>query len=328
MTAATLLSVRGLRVTFPGTAGQLVAVDGVDLDVRRGEVLGLVGKSGSGKSVTLRAILRLVNPPGRVSGEIRWDGVDLAAMTSSELRAVRGRQIAMVFQEPGAALNPVLTVGLQIEESLATHFGMRGRAARERATELLRMVGIADARHRLDAYVHEFSGGMRQRVMLAIALAAGPKLLLADEPTTALDVTIQDQILKLMLRLRRELDMSVVLVTHDFSVVAQTCDRVAVLYAGRMMEIGSIADVFRRPAHAYTSGLIGSVPTGHGARRPLTSIPGVPPILSDLPDGCCFAPRCNLATDICLAGRPALIEVAPDHRSACRHAERVRSVVT
>jgi peptide/nickel transport system ATP-binding protein len=323
MTAETLLSVRGLRVTFPGVAGPLVAVDGVDFDVQRGEVLGLVGESGSGKSVTLRAILRLVNPPGLVAGEIRWCGADLAAMTAPELRAVRGRQIAIVFQEPMAALNPVLTVGLQIEESLETHFGLRGRAARGRAAELLGMVGIADARHRLQAYPHEFSGGMQQRVMLAIALAAGPKLLLADEPTTALDVTIQDQILKLMLRLRRELDMSVVLVTHDFAVVAQTCDRVAVLYAGRVMEIGSIADVFRRSAHAYTSGLIGSVPTGRGARRLLTSIPGAPPTLSDMPDGCRFAPRCALASDICLADRPVLVEIAPGHCSACCHADRV-----
>ena len=323
MTADMLLSVRGVRVTFPGDAGSLVAVDGVDFDVRRGEVLGLVGESGSGKSVTLRAILRLINPPGVVAGEIRWCGADLATMTASELRAVRGRQIAMVFQEPMAALNPVLTVGLQIEESLETHFGLRGRAAHSRAAELLGMVGIADARHRLRAYPHEFSGGMQQRVMLAIALAAGPKLLLADEPTTALDVTIQDQILKLMLRLRRELDMSVVLVTHDFSVVAQTCERVAVLYAGRMMEIGAIADIFRRPAHAYTSALLASVPTGRGARRPLISIPGKPPTLSDTAIGCGFAPRCEFVSDLCRDGRPPLVEVAPGHWSACRHADRV-----
>lgn len=325
MSAAPLLSVRDLRVTFPGPDGPLVAVDGVSFDVHPGEVLGLVGESGSGKSATLRAILRLINPPGRIRGQIRWLGADLAAMTQAELRAVRGRQIAVVLQEPMAALNPVLPVGLQIEESLETHFGLRGRAARARAVELLRMVGIADAPRRLNAYTHEFSGGMQQRVMLAIALAASPKLLLADEPTTALDVTIQDQILKLMLRLRRELDMSVVLVTHDFSVVAQTCDRVAVLYAGNVMEIGSIADVFRRSAHAYTRGLIGCVPTGLGARHPLTSIPGVPPSLSNMPEGCRFAPRCSLATEVCQLRRPTLVDVAPGHGSACWHADRVMS---
>jgi len=323
MTSASLLSVRGLRTTFPGPHGRIVAVDGVDLDVAAGEVLGLVGESGSGKSVTLRSILRLVNPPGEVSGEVRWRGADIGGMAEPELRTVRGREIAIIFQEPMAALNPVLTVGVQIEESLEAHLGLSGRAARIRATELLAMVGIAGARQRLDAYPHEFSGGMRLRVMIAIALAAGPKLLLADEPTTALDVTIQDQILKLLLRLRRNLDMSIILVTHDLAVVARTCDRVAVLYAGRVMEVGSIADIFRRPAHAYTAGLLGSVPSGRSARQPLTSIPGAPPDLSAMLDGCPFAPRCTFVGELCRSGRPATTDIGPGHQSACRRADRV-----
>ena len=318
-----LLSVRGLRTTFPGPFGPVAAVDGVDFDLAPGEVLGLVGESGSGKSITLRSILRLVNPPGLVSGAVRWKGRDLAGLGEPDLRDVRGREIAIVFQEPMAALNPVLTVGLQIEESLETHLGLSGGGARTRACELLTMVGIADARQRLDAYPHEFSGGMRQRAMIAIALAAGPKLLLADEPTTALDVTIQDQILKLLLRLRRELEMSIILVTHDLSVVAQTCDRVVVLYAGRVMEIGSVADLFRRSAHAYTAGLIGSVPTGEGARRPLISIPGTPPSPSAMPEGCRFAPRCELAEEACRSGKPVLAEIAPAHLSACRRSDAV-----
>jgi oligopeptide/dipeptide ABC transporter ATP-binding protein len=244
-------------------------------------------------------------------------------MAEPQLRAVRGREIAIIFQEPMAALNPVLTVGVQIGESLEAHLGLSGRAARLRAIELLDMVGIAGARQRLDAYPHEFSGGMRQRVMIAIALAAGPKLLLADEPTTALDVTIQDQILKLLLRLRRELDMSIILVTHDLAIVAQTCDRVAVIYAGRVMEIGAVADIFRRPAHAYTAGLLGSVPSGQAARQKLIAIPGAPPDLSLRHDGCPFAPRCTFVAEPCRSGRPAIADIAPGHQSACLCADRV-----
>jgi oligopeptide/dipeptide ABC transporter ATP-binding protein len=323
MTGPSLLSVRDLRATFPSPRGRIVAVDGVDFDLAAGEVLGLVGESGSGKSVTLRAILRLVNPPGEVSGEVRWRGADIGGMAQPELRAVRGREIAIIFQEPMAALNPVLPVGVQIGESLETHLGLSGRAARIRAIELLAMVCIAGARQRLDAYPHEFSGGMRQRVMIAIALAAGPKLLLADEPTTALDVTIQDQILKLLLRLRRELDMSIILVTHDLAIVAQTCDRVAVVYAGRVMEIGSVADIFRHPAHAYTASLLGSMPSGQAARQKLTAIPGAPPDLSLTRDGCPFAPRCAFVAELCHGGRPAITDIGPGHQSACRRADRV-----
>ena len=318
-----LLAVRGLRTWFPGPQGPIAAVDGVDFDVRPGEVLGLVGESGSGKSVTLRSLLNLINPPVAIEGEALWRGADLMAMTEAELRVIRGREIAAIFQEPMAALNPVLTIGVQIEESLEYNLGLSGKAARARAIELLGMVGIADAARRLNAYPHEFSGGMRQRVMIAIALAAGPKLLLADEPTTALDVTIQDQILKLLLRLRRELEMAIILVTHDLSVVAQTCDRVAVLYAGRVAETGSVADIFSRCANAYTLGLLRSVPTGLEARKPLISIPGMPPDLSDIPEGCRFAPRCSFASDVCRKGDVALAEIAAGHQAACHHADRV-----
>ncbi len=320
MTREPLLSIRGLSVGFAGAGGLVPVVDGVDLDVGIGEVVGLVGESGSGKSVTLRAILRLLGPASRIGGKISWRGTDLTALGEGELRRIRGREIAMIFQEPMAALNPVLPIGLQIEESLSTHLSLDGRAARARAAELLGMVGIADAKRRLSSYPHQFSGGMRQRVMIAIALAAGPKLLLADEPTTALDVTIQDQILKLMLRLRRELEMSIVLVTHDLSVVAQSCDRVAVLYGGRIMEVGPVAEVFRRPAHAYTLGLLGAIPATHKPREPLANIPGAPPSLLALPQGCRFAPRCSLVEPACREGRLDPVAVGPDHVSSClRH---------
>jgi oligopeptide/dipeptide ABC transporter ATP-binding protein len=317
------LSVRGLRTTFPGVNGPVAAVDGIDFDMLPGEVLGIVGESGSGKSVTLRSLLHLVNPPADISGQVMWRGIDLMKLSEAELRLVRGREIAAIFQEPMAALNPVLTIGMQIEESLEYNLGLTSQAARARAIELLRMVGIPDAAHRLKAYPHEFSGGMRQRAMIAIALATGPKLLLADEPTTALDVTIQDQILKLLLRLKRELEMAIILVTHDLSVVAQTCDRVAVLYAGRVAETGSVADIFSTSAHAYTLGLLRSVPTGHAVRKPLPSIPGVPPALSAEIAGCRFAPRCRFATDICRDGETALREISPGHHTACHHAARV-----
>lgn len=320
-----LLRVRGLRTTFPSPTGQVAAVDGVDFDIAPGEFLGLVGESGCGKSVTLRSILRLINPPGVISGQVLWCGNDLMTMTEAELRDVRGRDIAAIFQEPMSALNPVLTIGLQIEESLKYNLGLNGKAAQDRAIELLTLVGIADAANRLRAYPHEFSGGMQQRVMIAIALAASPKLLLADEPTTALDVTIQDQILKLLLRLRRELEMAVILVTHDLSVVAQTCDRVGVLYAGRVAEIGSVADIFSRSAHAYTLGLIRSVPSGLDAGQPLTSIPGNPPGLSDIPEGCRFAPRCGFASEVCRHGDIDLTEISPGHYAACHHREQVLS---
>jgi peptide/nickel transport system ATP-binding protein/oligopeptide transport system ATP-binding protein len=312
-----LLSVRGLRVAFGSPQHPLVAVDGVDFDVGPGEVLGIAGESGSGKSVTLRAILRLIHGPGRVSGEVQWHGRDLLTLPEEELRRVRGGEIGVIFQEPMTALNPVLTVGLQIRENLKEHTRLDGPGRRKRAIELMDHVGIPAAKSRLEDYPHQFSGGMRQRAMIAIALASNPQLLLADEPTTALDVTIQDQILKLILRLRSEMNMSVILVTHDLGVIAQSCDRLAVMYAGRLVETGPVAALFRQPRHAYTLGLLNSVPRAGQLRQPLASIPGQPPLLSKLPTGCAFAPRCRFVLPACGEAPPPLVEVAPDHRSAC-----------
>jgi peptide/nickel transport system ATP-binding protein/oligopeptide transport system ATP-binding protein len=322
-TPAPLLSIRGLTTAFETRGGQVVAVDNVDFDVLPGEILGLVGESGSGKSVTLRSLTRLIHEPGRVTGSVLWQGRDILSMSDRELRSVRGGEIAMIFQEPTAALNPVLTVGLQIEENLKAHTRLDGRARRVRATELLDMVGIPAAASRLGDYAHQFSGGMRQRVMIAIALASNPKLLLADEPTTALDVTIQDQILRLIHDLRDRLDMSVVFVTHDLGVVAGLCDRMAVMYAGRIVETGTVEGVFAEPRHAYTRGLLGSVPRGGAERTLLFSIEGTPPGLGQLPKGCAFNPRCDFATDICREERPKLVEIAPGRRTACFHADRV-----
>jgi peptide/nickel transport system ATP-binding protein len=315
--ARPLLAIERLSIRFGATQ----PVDSVDLAVAQGEVLGLVGESGSGKSLTLRAILGLLPRHAAIGGRIIWQGTDLLTMAESELNAaVRGKDIAIVFQEPMTALDPVLPVGLQITESLAVHRGLHGRAARTRAIELLDLVGIPDAARRLSSFPHEFSGGMRQRAMIAIALAPGPKLLLADEPTTALDVTIQDQILKLLLRLRGELAMSVLLVTHDLGVVAETCDRVAVMYAGRIMETADVHTLFGTPAHPYTRGLIASVPDLRHARQMLSSIAGTPPDPRDLPPGCHFAPRCPEVMAACHAGQPDNVTLAPGHRVACLRA--------
>ncbi|WP_019586670.1 ABC transporter ATP-binding protein [Deinococcus apachensis] len=324
----TTLSVRDLRVRFATPRGPLDAVRGVSFDLRPGEVLGLVGESGSGKSVTLRALLRLHRPPTQVSGEVRWNGQNLLSLPDTRLRSVRGGQIGMIFQEPMTALNPVLTVGEQIGENLREHARLTGRAARDRATELLGLVGIPSPAARLRDYPHQFSGGMRQRAMIAIALASQPKVLLADEPTTALDVTIQDQILRLLLRLREELGMGLILVTHDLGVVAQTCDRVAVMYAGTLVETAPVLDLFRAPKHAYTLGLLRSLPEGGDRRVPLQPIPGSPPNLLALGDACPFVPRCAYATLKCQVGEPPLEEVAPGRFSACvHHAELPRPEV-
>jgi peptide/nickel transport system ATP-binding protein len=318
-----LLSVRGLRVAFGTPGHELVAVDGVDFDVAPGEVLGLAGESGSGKSLTLRSILRLVRPPARVGGAVLWRGRDIMRMAEPEVRRVRGAEIAMIFQEPMSALNPVLTVGTQIRENLEEHTDLDTTARQARAIELLDLVGIPAAKSRIDDYPHQFSGGMRQRAMIAIALASSPSLLLADEPTTALDVTIQDQILKLILRLRRDLKMSVVLVSHDLGVIAQTCDRLAVMYAGRVVEAGPVADIFAQPRHAYTLGLLNSVPRGGTLRQPLSSIAGQPPSLSEQLSGCAFAPRCSFVVPECSAGKPPLTGVGPMHESACLQHRKV-----
>jgi len=315
--------VRDLKVQITTPGGTLEAVRGVSFDLKPGEVLGLVGESGSGKSVTLRALLKLHRAPIRVSGEVLYGGENLLAVPENKLRSVRGGQISLIFQEPMTALNPVLTVGAQILENLFEHKGLRGKAALERAAELLDLTGIPSPRARLSDYPHQFSGGMRQRAMIAIALASEPKLLLADEPTTALDVTIQDQILRLLLRLRGELGMSVILVTHDLGVVAQACDRVAVMYGGRLMETAGVNALFEGPRHAYTLGLLSSLPDVGAHRTPLRPIPGGPPDLRNLPTGCAFAPRCTYATGECLSAEPPLRTVDSSHASACIHHDQL-----
>lgn len=316
-----ILSVRDLTATFGQGSAAVCAVNAVSFDVMPGEVLGLVGESGSGKSVTLRSLLRLLPVGGHVGGNVYWHGHDILEMNDTDLRAVRGGQISMIFQEPMTALNPVLTVRVQIEENLRAHTQLDRKGRNARAKDLMDLVGIPDAARRLDEFAHQFSGGMRQRVMIAIALASNPRLLLADEPTTALDVTIQDQILNLILDLRDELSMSVVLVTHDLGVVAATCDRMAVMYAGRIVEEGDVMQVFDQPHHAYTHGLLGSIPRAGTERSMLLSIDGTPPSLTAIPKGCAFNPRCAFASDICRRTRPELI--GSGHRHACHNADAV-----
>lgn len=317
------LSVRDLTASFQQGGKRLTAVNGVSFDVMSGEVLGLVGESGSGKSVTLRALTRLLPEGAEVAGRVMWDGRDLVGLPDAALRSVRGGQISMIFQEPMTALNPVLPVRVQIEENLRAHTSLDGAARKRRSRELLDLVGIPDAARRLDEYPHQFSGGMRQRVMIAIALASDPKLLLADEPTTALDVTIQDQILNLILDLRDELGMAVILVTHDLGVVAATCDRMAVMYAGRIVEQGEVGEVLKTPAHAYTLGLLGSIPRAGTERSPLRSVEGTPPGLAEIPPGCAFAPRCAFVSDLCRRTLPSLTAADSGRLVACHHSAEV-----
>ncbi|MBI1417046.1 MAG: ATP-binding cassette domain-containing protein [Limimaricola sp.] len=319
----TVLSVRNLTTSFRSAAGPLTAVNDVSFDVRQGEVMGLVGESGSGKSVTLRSIMRLLPRGAQIGGTVTWAGQDLLKLSDAGIRAVRGGQISMIFQEPMTALNPVLPIRIQITENLRAHTDLDANGRAARARELLDIVGIPDAARRLDEFPHQFSGGMRQRAMIAIALASNPRLLLADEPTTALDVTIQDQILNLILDLRDEFGMSVVFVTHDLGVVAATCDRMAVMYAGRIVETGTVADVFARPNHAYTRGLLGSVPQAGAERSMLLSIEGTPPGLAAIPPGCAFNPRCTFAGDTCRTTRPELTSLGPDRSVACHHNDAV-----
>jgi peptide/nickel transport system ATP-binding protein len=320
---AKTLTVRNLTTSFATSRGTLTALNEVSFEVKPGEVLGLVGESGSGKSVTLRSILHLLPSHAHTTGSATWGSQELVGASPATLRAMRGREIAMIFQEPMTALNPVLTVYRQIDESLVAHARLDKRQRRERAIELLDLVGIPAAASRLDDYPHQFSGGMRQRVMIAIALASEPRLLLADEPTTALDVTIQDQILKLILGLRERLGMSVIFVTHDLGVVAQTCDRVAVMYAGNIVESGAVIEVFRRPHHPYTRGLLGSVPQGGDERKPLLSIEGTPPSLAAMPSGCAFHPRCSFRVERCLVEKPPLEVIGAERLVACFRHEAV-----
>jgi peptide/nickel transport system ATP-binding protein/oligopeptide transport system ATP-binding protein len=315
-----LLEVEGLTTVFASEDGQVTAVDDVSFAVAPGEVLGIVGESGSGKSVTALSVMRLVpRPPGRiVAGEVRLDGENLLALPEAAMRQRRGCDLAMIFQEPMTALNPVFTVGEQLIEGLLAHERVGRAAARARAVELLAEVGIAAPAERLDDFPHRMSGGMRQRVMIAMALACRPKLLLADEPTTALDVTIQAQILDLLRALQTGHGMAVVMITHNMGVVVELAHRVAVMYCGRVVEEGSTRDVFTAPAHPYTKGLLASIPSLDDEVPRLTTIPGVVPPLARLPPGCRFAPRCAAAAAACRERQPALVDAgAPGHRAAC-----------
>jgi peptide/nickel transport system ATP-binding protein len=317
-----LLEVKGLRTSFYTRDGVVRAVDGIDFAVDRGQIMGLVGESGCGKSVTSLSILRLVSKPGRIdAGEVLFDGRDLLTLSSDEMRRIRGDRISMIFQQPTSSLNPVWDIGRQIEEVLRIHRGLKGRAARDRALQLLKMVGIPDPDRRLRNFPHEMSGGMAQRVMIAMALACEPELLIADEPTTALDVTIQAQILDLMRELRDQMGTAIILITHDLGVVAEMCDRVAVMYAGEIVEHTDVVSLFRDPQHPYTRGLIGSIPVVGALKDELDVIPGNVPNLVDLPKGCRFAPRCvaRVEEDVAIATEvhPRLLPVREGHEVRC-----------
>jgi len=312
-----LLEVRNLRIEFPTRRGTLVAVDDVSLTIAPGEVLGVVGESGAGKSLTGAAIIGLLEPPGRIAaGEIKLAGLRIDNLPYDDMRKIRGREIGAIFQDPLTSLNPLYTVGQQLVETVTTHLNMSASAARQRAVELLEATGIPAAERRIDHYPHQFSGGMRQRVVIALALAAQPKLVIADEPTTALDVSIQAQIISLLKKLCRDHGTAVMLVTHDMGVIAETADRVAVMYAGRIVEIGPVADVIHRPQHPYTVGLMGSIPSMATDVERLTQIDGAMPRLTAIPSGCAFHPRCTCVFERCTRERPDLMP-AGTSRAAC-----------
>jgi len=319
-----LLDVIGLQTHFATPDGVVRAVEGLSFHIDAGETVAIVGESGCGKSVTSMSILRLVaTPPGRIAGQIRFEGRNLLDATEAEMRRLRGDDISMIFQEPMTSLNPVLTVGRQIGETLRLHQGMNAAAAQRRAIEMLDLVGISAAPRRVREYPHQLSGGMRQRVMIAMALACNPKLLIADEPTTALDVTIQAQILDLMRDLQTRLGSAIMLITHDLGVVAEMAQRVVVMYAGRKVEEAPVADLYARPLHPYTRGLLGAVPrlgsSLSGGRNRLAEIPGQVPSLRQKIVGCPFAGRCDLVTELCRTVAPAVEEKLPGHFAACHH---------
>ena len=317
-----LLQIEGLKVYFGTRGGDVKAVDGVDLDIRPGEIVGLVGESGSGKSVTARAVMRLVPmPPGRhVAGRIHFHGQDLLALPEGRMQGLRGGRIAMIFQDPMTFLNPLYTAGEQVAEAIRRHQGRDRRAARAETIELFRTVGIPNAEQRYDAYPHQLSGGLRQRVMIAMALSSKPELLIADEPTTALDVTIQAQILALLKELQAATGMGILLITHDLGVVAEMCDRVAVMYAGRIVEQAPVAELFADPQHPYTVGLMNAIPRAELADIAPLPIEGAPPEMSRPPAGCRFHPRCAYREAVCFHDDPALRPVGTDHRAACHFA--------
>lgn len=316
--ARKLLSVRDLKTSFFTHVGEVKAVRGISFDVNEGEVLGIVGESGSGKSVTSLSIMGLLQYPGRVvDGEILLNGEDILTYSKDQMRKVRGKEIAMIFQDPMTSLNPVYTIGNQVMEMILEHEKMTKREARARAIEMLKLVGIPAAEKRIDSYPHEFSGGMRQRVMIALALSCNPKLLIADEPTTALDVTIQAQILNLIKKLNRQFGMTTMLITHDLGVVATVCDKVAVMYGGLIMEYGTVDEIFYHPRHPYTMGLLGSIPhMDGGEKRRLIPIDGTPPDLINPPKGCPFSTRCKYCMNVCTREQPPYF-AEDKHRTMC-----------
>jgi oligopeptide transport system ATP-binding protein len=320
-----ILSVRDLRTYFETEDGTVKAVDGISFELKRGETLGIVGESGSGKSVTNLSIIRLIpEPPGKiVSGEILFEGEDLRALPVEELRRIRGKRIAMIFQDPMTSLNPFMRISKQLMEITQLHLGHTKTQAYEHAVKMLETVGIPDARARVDSYPHEFSGGMRQRVMIAMALSCEPELLIADEPTTALDVTIQAQILELIKQLKQETGTSVILITHDLGVVAGMTDHIIVMYAGKVFEQARTRELFSCPGNPYTKGLLRSVPDPVHEQGALYQIPGLPPDVAHLPPGCPFAERCERAEEICRREFPPFVELTPDHHSLCHFAEEV-----
>jgi oligopeptide/dipeptide ABC transporter ATP-binding protein len=331
MAAQAILELDELQTHFFTAVGTVRAVDGVSYALKSGETLGVVGESGCGKSVSALSVLRLVaNPPGRiVGGAIRFEGRNLLELSEPEMERIRGNEISMIFQEPMTSLNPLFTIGRQVSEAIALHQGLSRKEAMNRAVEMLRRVSIPEPERRVHAYPHQMSGGMRQRVMIAMALSCNPKVLIADEPTTALDVTIQAQILDLMRELQETYGTAIMLITHDMGVVAENADRVVVMYAGRKVEEAAAADLFDNPGHPYTKGLLASIPhldsAAHndGSRARLNEIKGMVPSLFDLPPGCSFAPRCSFATDRCRGEAPVLEEQRPGHWVACWHADRL-----
>jgi oligopeptide transport system ATP-binding protein len=312
-----LLTLHGLTTTFATYAGEVKAVRGVDLTVHQGEALAIVGESGSGKSVSMLSVTRLLPRNATIRGEVQFGGTELLGLPESQMRKVRGREIGMVFQDPMTGLNPTLTVGLQLTEGMNIHLGINGGTASDRATHLLHQVGVPDAERRLRQYPHEFSGGMRQRVMIAMALACNPRLIIADEPTTSLDVTIQAQILELLKRLQKETGATVILITHNLGVVAGMADRVAVMYGGMIVEVGSVSEIYHRPKHPYTWALLQSLPRLDVRRHRLASIAGSPPNMLKPPSGCPFHPRCPYAMQACMEEMPAMQQITDGHQMAC-----------
>lgn len=315
----TLIQVKNLQISFKYDGVMTPVIRGVSFDIKRGETLGMVGESGSGKSVTSREIMRLIaTPPARIdSGEILFEGRDILKMSDDELRSIRGNRISMIFQEPMTSLNPVYTCGDQIMEVILLHKGVSKKEARQMAIEMLREVGVQSPETRVDCYPHELSGGMRQRVMIAMALSCSPTLLISDEPTTALDPTIQAQILQLIKDMKKKLNMSVLFITHDLGVVAQNCDRVVVMYAGKIVEVAEVCELFDHPAHPYTQGLIMSIPKMSSDVEELYSIDGSIPSFGSLPGGCTFGPRCPYFTEKCTKSEPVLKDIGGGHLCAC-----------